>query len=99
MGWSPDGRFLLYSRNAQPRVIDVETGEHWRLVEDAHQPAPNTDLARALEQWGPTGEASWSPDGSFIVLTMTAEPSFARQWRESRPTPGEAAPMSLSGAE
>ena len=78
--WSPDGKFLLYSHNAQPRVINVATLEHWRLVEDAHQPETNSALARSLQQWGPGGEASWSPDGSFIVLTMSSGASHARQW-------------------
>ena len=70
MAWSPDGRLLLYSRYAQPRVFNVETLQNWPLVQDAHQPQPNTDLANSLQRWGPTGEASWSPDGSFIVLTI-----------------------------
>ena len=78
--WSPDGKFLLYSHNAQPRVINVETLEHWRLIEDAHQPDASSGLARSLRQWGAGGEASWSPDGSFIALTMESGANYARQW-------------------
>jgi hypothetical protein len=78
--WSPDGRFLLYSHNGQPRVINVATLEHWPLIQDAHQPETNSALARSVRQWGAGGEASWSPDGSFIVLTMASGASHARQW-------------------
>jgi Tol biopolymer transport system component len=56
--WSPDGRFLLYfDPNDAPRVMNVATAESWPLVEGNDQP-----------DWSSYDEATWSPDGSFIVL-------------------------------
>jgi Tol biopolymer transport system component len=56
--WSPDSRFLLYfDANDAPRVMNVATRESWPLVEGDDQP-----------DWSSYDEASWSSDGSFIVL-------------------------------
>jgi Tol biopolymer transport system component len=54
--WSPNGRWLLVApAGGAPRVIDVESGEQWPLVDD---------VGEFVFQG-----ASWSPDGSFVVVT------------------------------
>lgn len=55
VAWSPDGRFLLYG-GGRPQVWDLATGETWPLID---QRTPITWENRT---------ASWSPDGTFIVL-------------------------------
>ena len=56
--WSPDGRLLLLDTVAQgPRVVNVDTGASWSLAD-----------ATATREWG---QAAWSPDGSFVVLSRS----------------------------
>jgi Tol biopolymer transport system component len=66
VAWSPDGRFLLYGA-ARPRVINTTTGESWALLDAA---PPVTWLQ----------EGSWSPDGTFVVLTLAANRAETRRW-------------------
>ena len=55
--WSPDARFLLYhDTDDTPRVMNIETGASWKLVEADDQP-----------DWSYDG--AWAPDGSYIVMT------------------------------
>ena len=65
--WSPDGRFLL-SGVGQPAVFDTQTGESWPLAD-----------RRELPDWD--GEGSWSPDGSFVVVTRSTQETEWRQWK------------------
>jgi Tol biopolymer transport system component len=67
--WSPNGRFLLYGA-ARPRVVDTVTGASWTLMAPPDQPA-----------WGEDGWASWSTDGSFIVLAVESARSETRMWK------------------
>lgn len=62
--FSPDGRFLLLTAITEgPRVMEVETAQSWPL-----HPGAKTDVQNPT--W-PRWEAnSWSPDGSFVVLTF-----------------------------
>jgi len=66
---SPDNRFLLFG-GARPRVMDLSSGQHWPLMADpAKQPG-----------WDQMG--SWSPDGTFIVLSADYSNDVARSaWR------------------
>ena len=68
VAWSPDGRFLLYGA-PRPRVMNVESGESWTLMEPAQQPA-----------WTQSG--SWAPDGSFLVLSATTQRGEWKLWKD-----------------
>lgn len=70
--WSPDGRFLLHG-GAQPFVLEIATGERWLLTEDAN-----------LSVWA-QGNASWSADGSFIVIAAPLNEFDSRQWMRLKP--------------
>ena len=64
VAWSNDGRHLL-AEAGQPVVIDVATGAITPIL------APNQKI-----DW--TGEGSWSPDDSFIYLTVRGR---REEWR------------------
>lgn len=64
--WSPDGRFLLFA-DGRPQILDTVSGEVKPLL------APNVRL-----DWDRT--ASWSPDGTFIVLPTRSTRFEWRQW-------------------
>lgn len=65
VGWSPDGKFLLYSQ-AGARVMNVETLESWPL-----------HPATAESGWG---EADWSPDGTFVVVVKRSQRRDRLAW-------------------
>ena len=63
--WSPDGRYILFSSNRDMSrneqrvyVMDLESGEFWPLIAD-EEDSPRRQL-----------NASWSPDGNWVVLTL-----------------------------
>lgn len=64
MDWSPDGRFMLYSTQTGPRIMDVRTKESWPL----HQEVASASWSRA----------AWSPNGRFIVITGSTPREFGR---------------------
>jgi Tol biopolymer transport system component len=68
--WSPDGRFLLYGAANGPRIMDTASPDHanWPLLE------PGAQL-----NWE-NRAVSWSPDGTFIVLTHSSQLWEWRQW-------------------
>ena len=58
LAWSPSGKFLLYQDpDLNPLVMNVDTKESWPLLKN-----PPRDV---IFDWP---AASWSPDGSFIVI-------------------------------
>ena len=66
IGWSPDGKYLLYS-HLGPHVMNVETRESWPL----HKDASGTG-------WG---EGDWSPDGTFVVLVKRSHRRDRLSWQ------------------
>ena len=62
--WSPDDRFMLLNTTEGPRVLNVETTQFWPLHPDTVYDQRNQAQAR----WDPT---SWSPDGSFVLVTRS----------------------------
>lgn len=56
MTWSPNGKYLLFQIAWRPRVMNVETMEHWPLMDDLNQPQISNG-------------ASWAPDGSYLLLS------------------------------
>ena len=65
--WSPDGKYLLYTLGkAGPRVMNVETRESWPLHKETSD--------------GNWGGGSWSPDGSFVLLTKTVKTEKRVAW-------------------
>jgi Tol biopolymer transport system component len=80
IAFSPNGRFLLHHTGSQPRVMDLATGVAWPLVETVHQPETGTALLRSLNGWAGGTGASWSPDGTFIVIGLPAYQAQHMQW-------------------
>ena len=68
--FSPDNRFLLYGAG-QPRVVEVATGQWWALAMPGEKPVA----------WDVTNGADWSPDGTFIVFTLTQPRTEWTAWR------------------
>jgi hypothetical protein len=63
--FSPDGRYLLYFHEGTGlKVMNVATRESWPLF-------PNPEEQAWSER---SGEASWAPDGTFIIVGRS-EPS------------------------
>jgi Tol biopolymer transport system component len=67
--WSPDGKYLLYTPETGPRVMNVETRESWPLHKEI---APG-----AGSDWG---GSSWSPDGTFILLGKRTQTEERLTW-------------------
>jgi Tol biopolymer transport system component len=66
IGWSPDGKYLLYS-HLGPHVMNVETRESWPLHKDATGAG-----------WG---EGDWSPDGTFVVVVKRSHRRDRLSWQ------------------
>jgi Tol biopolymer transport system component len=68
--WSPDGRFLLYGAANGPRIMDTASPDYanWPLLEPGRQ-----------LNWE-NRTADWAPDGTFVVLTNSAQIWEWRQW-------------------
>jgi Tol biopolymer transport system component len=68
LGFSPDGRFLLYqpADAPAPRIMDVKTGDNW----------PIFDKPSASTQWG---AATWAADGSLLVTGSSNRTEY-RAW-------------------
>ncbi|HSB17515.1 MAG TPA: hypothetical protein VLE22_23905 [Bryobacteraceae bacterium] len=64
--WSPDGKYLLYTEKAGPRVLNVETRESWPLHEETSD-----------SNWR---GGSWSPDGTFILLVKAMQTEERVAW-------------------
>jgi len=64
LGWSPDGRFLLYTTDAKGAagthiIMDVASRESWPLCRDAG----DTEFGKRLDT-----HVAWAPDGTFVVV-------------------------------
>jgi Tol biopolymer transport system component len=70
VAWSPGGRFLIFG-GGRPQILDTSNGEVTPLL--PHEVPLN---------WDWTG--SWSPDGTFIVLTSRSQRTEWRQWKGVR---------------
>jgi len=66
MSWSPDGRFLMLGAQQGPRMVDVESGEGWPVLESMSQ-----------RGWD---AGTWAPDGSFITLTHSSTRAERLAW-------------------
>lgn len=70
MAWSPDGRYLLYKSEAKGAlVMDVASRESWSLCRDSG----DADFCKKLDT-----DASWSPNGAFIVIGRSEPPRVER---------------------
>jgi Tol biopolymer transport system component len=67
--WSPDGKYLLYTPETGPRVMNVETRESW--------PLHATLIYRSDNNWE---GGSWSPDGTFILLVKAMKTEERVAW-------------------
>jgi len=70
VAFSPDARFLLYGR-ARPRIMDMNSGTSWFLIEAPQQTG-------GIPAWIEQG--SWSPDGSYVVLTIPTNRTERRRF-------------------
>ncbi len=54
--WSPDGRFILFTRSGELYIISAEGGDARRLVDS---------------RFGNVGSPAWSPDGTRVAVTSS----------------------------
>lgn len=59
VAWSPDDKFILYGRWGELYVLDLKTAASTPLLADIDHPVFQD-------------QASWSPDGSFVILGAEA---------------------------
>ena len=63
---SPDGKAIIYVRHSMDRMTDRDTGHLWIIDVESGAQRP------LLGAGGSAGAPSWSPDGSRVLYTSTA---------------------------
>jgi Tol biopolymer transport system component len=77
VAWSPDGRFIHYNQGV-PRVFDTAAGVSQDAPAAGQASWPLAAPGQAVDWMA--GAGSWSPDGSFIVVTQSDGGEEVRQW-------------------